>query len=1547
MKGMQLVLISEHGEMKTLWLPQIVEGTFRFETNNRDYDFLYCKGEQGKWLVYCQASTFIHHSADKRYQAAELYDQCLLLIETKECRYILYAEECTEKGEVFRNYSLVNTNKITIGRESYHDICYPRKSVSGDHAMLIYQNEKWYIQDTDSVNGTFLNGKRVVQEEIVIGDVIYIMGLRMIIGTNFISINDRHRDIKVNTKTLRKMCDDDVNGAVEGYLYDEQEIFNRHPRKRLPLEDDAIVVEAPPMSMNSNKMPILLRMGGSMVMGGSAMLAGHMTTMLSSVLFPLLTHRYTDKEKKEYEERRNIKYSQYLIEKKEEIAKEKIKEEHILNYNYQETNAVLSYVLDGERLWERRKNDDDFMELRVGYGSIPLLAELQYPQKRFDIDEDHLEREMYDLVEKPVYLNSVPIMSSFIEDMVSGVIGAAEKKVDFAKQLILQTVFTHSYDEVKTIFLLESDDLRKIEFVRYIPHVWDEQKTIRFIATNDLEAYKIGEFLKKEFEETLAKPEELRKILKKRPYYFLFAFSKKIFESIEILKDILQEDQNCGISMITFFDDMPKECAKIYQLNELGDHSIISIKQIEKKDEFFKMDSLDEELAKKCIKKMSNTLIREGKKEFSLPKMITFLEMFSAGKIEHLNPIQRWQENNPVKSLATPVGVNTDGTTFYLDLHEKSQGPHGLVAGMTGSGKSEFIITYILSMAVNYHPDEVAFILIDYKGGGLAGAFEDERNGIKLPHLVGTITNLDGSAIQRSLISIQSELLRRQRVFNEVKSLVNEGTMDIYTYQKLYRNGKVSEPVPHLFIVSDEFAELKQQQPEFMEKLISAARIGRSLGVHLILATQKPSGVVNDQILSNTKFRVCLKVQDRNDSMEMLKRPEAAELKNTGSFYLQVGYNEYFALGQSAWTGADYEPSDTYQHKKDDAIQFIDATGISIQTVKPKTKKEITNKKQLVEVVRALAQLAEKTGYKHQSLWKPALSKKIDMQKMNQYYAELTENDLKIYLGMLDDPANQKQYPLELDLLRMKNMMIVGENGSGKTTFIQSMLLSLSRWYTPMEINYYIIDYSSRMSKLFSNLPHCGAVLTDENENKLVSFFEMIEKMVQERKQLFAEKEVDSFKQLYETRELPLILVVIDNFAGLCASKTGSDLQYKMQEYLKMGVNYGIQFVLASSHLNEMSSRVKQELGERITLQMKDRYDYGEALGIRCNYVPAQYPGRGLYNNEGEILEMQLVRYEVDCCESERLNKIKKELQSIKEANGDGVCAKKLPCIPEGETYQEFVHDIALGRLPLGYSLPDIKKISLPFKQFSMLSLYFGNAKSPMPVLSNILLTAYREEAEFVVVKRSNKSIFYEDSSVYASEEFKKNIQTYECNEEGIPAFWNAIAATVTERRGILEPYCKEQGWNYASPDIHEKTFYMMREKTKAKIVVFESFADVCNASDEAAVSVLGKSFKLARKYNIYFIGCFYPDDDSRVFVHPLMKQFNPDELVVLFGGQLQQQRLINLPMQYSKAMEQASYNQSLMKYNGNIYSLIMPCGMEEEKEIDKDDKNIFEGEVN
>ena len=220
------------------------------------------------------------------------------------------------------------------------------------------------------------------------------------------------------------------------------------------------------------------------------------------------------------------------------------------------------------------------------------------------------------------------------------------------------------------------------------------------------------------------------------------------------------------------------------------------------------------------------------------------------------------------------------------------------------------------------------------------------------------------------MASIQSELRRRQILFNEARNKTDEGTIDIYKYQKLYHEGVVSKPIPHLLIICDEFAELKQQQEDFMDELISVARIGRSLGVHLILATQKPAGVVNDQIRSNSKFGICLKVQDKGDSDDVIGKPDAAYLKNVGQFYMRVGNDEYFTLGQSAWAGAKYIPSDTKKKKEDKSIEFLSSMGTTIKKVDDTIKHEENSKgEQLTNIVKYLYDLAKKEKIHSEQLW--------------------------------------------------------------------------------------------------------------------------------------------------------------------------------------------------------------------------------------------------------------------------------------------------------------------------------------------------------------------------------------------------------------------------------------------------------------------------------------------------------------------------------------------------------------------------------------------------
>ena len=1545
--GLQFTILAESGWMKDFILPWPAEGNYYFDSTDHAQlgSFIYLTEEDKKWVIHCKKPAFFRDNSDRIIYRAELVPGCTYTLVNVSDTYVIYAEFCNEFSNMFHNYRIDRFTDITIGRGPECDIQYENTYVSRLHAVLRWDKDSWIIIDMNSSNGIYVNNKRAREARLSVGDRIFIVGLRINIGIGFISVNDENERVVFSEK-LRAIKNDGRTFFLEspGKEEEEQELFNRMPRKREIFNPEPIIIEAPPMQLNANGIPLFLRMGGSMVRGTTALMAGYFTSVISSVLFPMLTQRYTEKQRKEYEAKRQELYGKYLRDKITEIKTEAKTESVILNRNYPDLSTILRYTEDKKKLWERRNVDDDFLTLRIGSGTIPMQAERNYPRRRFEMDEDNLLDKMYEIAEKPVYLKEAPIVFSFVENYVSSVVGRHETVKRFIMGLIFQLTILHSYDEVKTIFLITEEDLKNVGFIKYLPHIWNDQRDFRFLATNVPEALKISEYLKKELQEDITKPRQLKDMLKQRPYYVVFAFDKKVFDSMEIMKDVLQSEKNCSLSIITAFKDLPKECMTIFDLKESGVHSIVYLNQIDSSDKFFKSDIfvMDEALA--SIKEVSNTYLRVVSQAYSLPKMITFLEMFGVGKVEQLDPINRWKENNPVQSLSTPIGIGTDGTLFTLDLHEKYQGPHGLIAGMTGSGKSEFIITFILSMAVSYSPEEVAFILIDYKGGGLARAFEDETREIYLPHLVGTITNLDGAAIQRSMKAIQSELLRRQKLFNKAKSIVDESSIDIYEYQKLYRNKKVSEPLPHLFLISDEFAELKKQEPEFMDKLISTARIGRSLGVHLILATQKPSGVVNEQIWSNSKFRVCLKVQDKYDSTEMLKRPEAAELKDTGRFYLQVGYNELFALGQSAWCGADYEPEENVIVQKDEEIHVLDHIGQVIHRAKPEKKKSAAKGSQLDAIVRYLKNVSFRYGFRTNRLWKPPLSVPLSFETLMRYeVSEKKEAFSGVKVGLIDDPENQDQFPLCYDVLKSRNLMIIGDQGCGKTTMLQTVLFELLQSWSPDKLNIYAIDFSSKMLRMFNKTPHFGEILEEEDEKSFAALFDMIHNIINERKELFASLEISSFEEARELRQLPVILMIIDNFAGFIATKAGNACQSAILNDLKTSASYGIKYIITCNRLNEIPTRIRQELGECFTLQMKDKYEYGDALGCRCSYVPSVYPGRGLCCHDGRPLEYQAAMLWPDLKGVERSKRLKEEIQRINEMYKNGRKAKRIPSVSESETYEEFTRSFSENRIPLGFSIRDNKPVALPLRQFSRLQFYFGNPLGISPVLENVLFAVQSENMELTIISKEKMSLFDERSEIHIDRELWADAEIISLEGDGIILLWRRLTEEIKRRKDLLLQYCKENGLDAKRKDIYADTHAYMRAHVKPICILFEEFSEFCRRIDQASAMVFSKIFGLFRQYQIYSVGCFYPEstfysNDS------VYKSFSDEDIIMLFGGRLMDQDLCKLPPEYTTAVNAGAYDRFLMKYRGGFYPLRMPCRavQVEVEESDPDDRSII-----
>ena len=222
---------------------------------------------------------------------------------------------------------------------------------------------------------------------------------------------------------------------------------------------------------------------------------------------------------------------------------------------------------------------------------------------------------------------------------------------------------------------------------------------------------------------------------------------------------------------------------------------------------------------------------------------------------------------------------------LYFDLDERNLGPHGLIAGTTGSGKSELIVSMLLSLCIRYRPDYLNIILIDYKGGGIKESLTSQKGTI--PHIVGSIDNLEPSGFERMIVALDHECKRRQTLFKKMSNKLMTSIMNIDDYlDSDYQNFGFPK-MAHLLIVVDEFAQLKKDNPTIIKELISFSRIGRSLGVHLILATQRPSGAIDDEIWSNSRFKIALKVLSEKDSNDIIKRKDAAYLTSAGQFYLR------------------------------------------------------------------------------------------------------------------------------------------------------------------------------------------------------------------------------------------------------------------------------------------------------------------------------------------------------------------------------------------------------------------------------------------------------------------------------------------------------------------------------------------------------------------------------------------------------------------------------------------------------------------------------------
>ncbi|MBQ1532180.1 MAG: hypothetical protein IIZ57_08585 [Solobacterium sp.] len=363
-----------------------------------------------------------------------------------------------------------------------------------------------------------------------------------------------------------------------------------------------------------------------------------------------------------------------------------------------------------------------------------------------------------------------------------------------------------------------------------------------------------------------------------------------------------------------------------------------------------------------------------------------FLDLFHCTEPQDLPIRENWQKHHTFEALQTPVGLDGSGNVICLNLHETGMGPHGLIAGTTGSGKSELILSILLGLSVNYSPRELQYILIDFKGGGILQSLSCGDTAI--PHLAGVLTNLNENGIDRAIVSFANECRRRERLFHEAGRITGSAVSNIDDYQRLW---KPQLPyLPHLVILVDEFAELRKEYPDFLKELISLARVGRSLGMHLILATQKPAGIVDEQITSNCRFTICLKVQNRQDSIEVLHSDEAYSLRAPGEFIMSC--DGVSIRGKGGYAGKKIAVQEA-------SAALISQTGAIIDSYGG----EMSSVSEGAMIVRYLIQYGASLDIRPEGIWREELHELDDHETASLPYG---------CLGIMDDYHKGTQPPL-------------------------------------------------------------------------------------------------------------------------------------------------------------------------------------------------------------------------------------------------------------------------------------------------------------------------------------------------------------------------------------------------------------------------------------------------------------------------------------------------------------------------------------------------------
>ncbi|MEV7727629.1 type VII secretion protein EccCa [Streptomyces sp. NPDC087917] len=1022
------------------------------------------------------------------------------------------------------------------------------------------------------------------------------------------------------------------------------QIVVKRPPRSLPPEvpSDELRLEAPPELPRGQQEGMLMQLLPMLGMGSSVvfffMPGAHpfmrimgvlmLVSTVGMVIAQLVRHR-RGTQGQMGDARRD--YLKYLAQTRRQVRRTARAQRDAQLYLHPAPEQLWSVVAEGSRLWERRVGDPDFGQARLGLGAQRLATALVAPDTApVDELEPLSAGAMQRFLKVHSSLDGLPVAVSIRAFYHVTVSGEAESARSAARALVAQLVTLHSPEDLAVAVVAAPGAVPAWDWVKWLPHAQ---------LSGVADAYD-GAGTKRLFGDDLGELEGLLgPRLEGRPRFGRESSPVLDQPHLVVVLDggMVPPDSAFaaaeGLQGVTIVEVVPGE------LDERRGGLSVVVRPGRLRLESGSgvayegvPDTLSLPAAEALARQLAPLRTGGGDDDEPLLANLDFTDLLNLGDAAQVDVSRTWRPRSAGERLRVPIGVGEDGAPVMLDLKEAAQegmGPHGLCVGATGSGKSELLRTLVLGLAVTHTSETLNFVLADFKGGATFTGMG------QLPHVAAVITNLadDLTLVDRMGDSIRGELQRRQELLRSAGNYAN-----MHDYEKARAAGAPLEPLASLVLVIDEFSELLTAKPDFIDMFIQIGRIGRSLGVHLLLASQRLEEGKLRGLDTYLSYRVGLRTFSAAESRTAIGVPDAYHLPSVpGSGYLKFGTDEMTRF-KAAYVSGTYRSGGrdlsvgVFPVERRPAL--FTALPVPVVYAAPDpaylaAAQEARGDDALADtVLDVIVGRLEGQGVPAHQVWLPPLDQAPPLDQLlpalapseaRGLHAEgyTRPGGLVVPLGLIDKPFEQRREVLYRDFSGAAgHMMVVGGPQSGKSTLMRTLISSFALTHTPREVQFYALDFGGGSLSSLSELPHVGGIASRLDPERVRRAVAEVAGILNRREEFFRANGVDSvgtYRRRRAAGDLPGeawgdVFLIVDGWGGFRAEYEG--LEPVVNDIAARGLGYGIHVVVTAARYMEVRSSLKDQMLSRLELRLGDVMDSEFDRKVAAN-VPTGMPGRG------------------------------------------------------------------------------------------------------------------------------------------------------------------------------------------------------------------------------------------------------------------------------------------------------------------------------------------------